>query len=81
MLNEDSFLDRIEDFLEKGAELNKFTLATSKNKKVHLFKIGRESLVLIKHTLSETAILNGEMGDIPNGFTSHVLKTLQPEEI
>lgn len=77
----DEFLDQVEDFLEKGAELNKFTLATSDNKKVYLFKIGRESLVLIKHTLSETAILNGEMGSIPNGFTSYVINTLKPEEI
>lgn len=77
----EDFLDRVEDFLEKGAELNKFTLAESKNGKVFLFKIGRESLVLIKHTLSETAILNGEIGEIPKGFVNYVMKTLKPKEI
>lgn len=76
-----NMLDKIEDFLEKGAELNKFTLAVSKNKKVYSFKIGRESLILIKHTLSETAILNGEMIDIPNGFVNHVVNTLQPTAV
>ena len=75
------FLDRVEDFLEKGAELNKFTLAESKNGKVFLFKIGRESLVLVKHLTSETAILNDEIGSIPNGFTSYVMNTLKPQEI
>lgn len=77
----EDFLDKVEDFLEKGAELNKFTLSESKNRKVLLFNIGRESLVLVKHTLSETAILNGEMGEIPNGFINHVMKTLKPTEI
>lgn len=75
------FLDRIECFLEKGAELNKFTLNESENGKVFLFKIGRESLVLVNHLLSETAILNGELGNIPNGFTSHVMNTLKPQGI
>lgn len=75
------FLDRVEDFLEKGAELNKFTLAESKNGKVFLFKIGRESLVLVKHLTSETAILNDEIGSIPNGFTRYVMNTLKPQEI
>jgi hypothetical protein len=77
----EDFLNKVEDFLEKGAELNKFTLATSDNKKVFLFKIGRESLTLIKHLTNETAILNGEMGSIPNGFTNHVMRTLKPEEV
>ena len=75
------FLDKVEDFLEKGAELNKFTLTESENKKVVMFKIGRESLVLITHMTSETAILNGEIGSIPNGFFKHVMRTLQPQEI
>ena len=74
------FLDLVEDFLEKGAELNNFTLAESDNKKVIMFKIGRESLILISHMTSETAILNGEMGSIPNGFFKHVMRTLQPTE-
>lgn len=75
------FLDEIEDFLEKGAELNKFTYAVSKNGNVHIFKIGRESLILINHMLSENAVLNGKLGEIPNGFISHVIKTLQPTGI
>lgn len=77
----DDFLDKIEDFLEKGAELNKFTYAVSKNGDVHQFKIGRENLILVRHVFTETAILNGEMSGIPNGFVSHVINTLKPTEI
>lgn len=75
------FLDKVEDFLEKGAELNKFTYAISENKKIHQLKIGRESLILINHLMSENAILNGEIGVIPNGFIRHVLNALQIEYI
>lgn len=79
-MNEE-FLNRVEDFLEKGAELNKFTYAISENKKIHQLKIGRESLILVNHLMSENAILNGEIGTIPNGFIRHVLNTLQIEFI
>lgn len=75
------FLDKVEDFLEKGAKLNKFTYAISENKKIHILKIGRESLILINHLMSENAILNGELNVIPNGFICHVLNTLQIEYI
>lgn len=81
MQDNNKFLEKVEDFLEKGAELNSFTLSESKNGKVFLFNIGRESLVLVKHLVSETAILNGEMGDIPNGFVSHVMNTLKPQGV
>lgn len=73
------FIDKIEDFLEKGAELNNFSYLVSDNKKVHQFSIGREVLVLVNHATCETAILNNnEIGKIPNGFIRHVINTLQP---
>lgn len=78
-MNNDEFLDLVEDFLEKGAELNKFTYDSSENGKIHLFKIGRERLVLVKHLMNEHAILNDQIGILPIGFIGHVLNTLKPE--
>ena len=40
------FIDKVEDFLEKGAELNNFKYSRSDDGKVHHFSIGRESLTL-----------------------------------
>lgn len=73
------FLDKVEDFLEKGAELNKFSICHSKNKRVWHFVIGRERLTLIKGIFGDTAILNDDVGELPFGFTSYVIKTLKPE--
>ncbi len=70
-MNEE-FLNKVEDFLEKGAELNKFTYAISENKKIHQLKVGRESLILINHLMSENAILNGEIQKINYGFSIQV---------
>lgn len=75
------FIDKVEDFLEKGAELNKFTYAKSECGKVHHFSIGRESLTLSKFLMHDIGVLNGEIGKLPRGFTAHVINTLQPTEV
>lgn len=76
----EQFLDKIEDFLEDACSQSKI-IHNSCDKDVHVFKYGRQQLTLIRFLTKEVAILNDEMGPIPNGFISHVIKTIQPTEI
>lgn len=73
----EEFLDRIEDFLEDACSQGKI-IYSSCDKDVHRFVYGRYTLVLIRFLTKEIAILNDEMGYIPNGFVSYVIKTIQP---
>ena len=74
------FLDKIEDFLEDACSQGKIT-HNSCDKDVHVFKHGRQQLILIRFLTKEIAILDNEMGNIPNGFVSYVIKTIKPTEI
>ena len=76
----EQFLDKIEDFLEDACSQSKI-IHNSCGKDVHVFKYGRQQLTLIRFLTKEVAILDDEMGHIPNGFISHVIKTIQPTEI
>lgn len=75
------FIDKVEDFLEKGAELNNFKYSRSDDGKVHHFSIGRESLTLCKYLVKGIGVLNGEVGYLPIGFVNHVISTLNPTEV
>ena len=75
------FIDKVEDFLEKGSELNNFKFSRSSNGKVYHLSIGRESLTLCKYLVKEIGVLNGEVGYLPMGFVNHVISTLKPTEI
>ena len=77
---DENFLDKIEDFLEDACSQGQVTY-NSCDKDVHVFKYGRQQLTLIRFLTKEIAILNDEMGHIPNGFISHVIKTIQPTEV
>lgn len=76
----EQFLDKIEDFLEDSCSQGQ-VIHNSCDKDVHVFKYGRQQLTLIRFLTKEIAILNDEMGYIPNGFVSHVIKTIKPTEI
>ena len=76
----EQFLDKIEDFLEDACSQGQ-VIHNSCDKDVHVFKHGRQQLILIRFLTKEVAILNDEMWHIPNGFISHVIKTIQPTEI
>lgn len=76
----EQFLDKIEDFLEDACSQGQ-VIHNSCDNGVHVFKHGRQQLTLIRFLTKEIAILNDEMGYIPNGFVSHVIKTIKPTEI
>ena len=76
----EQFLDKIEDFLEDACSQGKI-IHNSCDKDVHVFKHGRQQLTLIRFLTKEIAILDNEMGSIPNGFVSYVIKTIKPTEI
>lgn len=76
----ENFLDKIEDFLEDSCSQGRI-IHNSCDKDVHVFKHGRQQLTLIRFLTKEIAILDNEMGSIPNGFVSYVIKTIQPTEI
>ena len=73
----DQFLDKIEGFLEDACSQGQ-VIHNSCDKDVHVFKHGRQQLTLIRFLTKEIAILDNEMGNIPNGFVSHVIKTIKP---
>ena len=76
----EQFLDKIEDFLEDACSQGQI-IHNSCDKDVHVFKYDRHQLTLIRFLTKEVAILNDEMAHIPNGFISHVIKTIKPTEI
>lgn len=76
-----SLFEIIEDFLERGANANSFIFNQEEHLGVYWLSYdGKQLTLIINQDLTETAIFEGRIALVMQGFVHHVLSTLKPTQ-